>query len=331
MSTNSNMNRHLDKMVVYFFIVLFLVSAGALAFRFVNYIPCNEVVFTVESNELRSGELIQFKDNSEGAESWKWEFGDSSEVNTIREPTHTFKKAGEYKVRLVVNNRCEEIEEITIKEKRVLLDPNKYSMFTLPETIRVGEKLMVMDESENASTWEWRFGETAGIQANTRIAEYVYNKTGLKTVSLIVNDDIEYIIKKRITVLPQSGSNDRVREIEEFRRDPFDDIKDRRDDSGGEEENYLKPKEVSYINDRNFQLEIILISSEKKKPQDLTKYFCGDINMTMVANGDNTTFLEFCEKIKGKKIKVKSINVIRDAESNCISTFTIKYRKRGII
>ena len=331
MSTNRNMNRHLDKNVVYFFIVLFLVSAGALAFRIVNYIPCNEVVFTVESNELRSGELIQFKDNSEGAETWKWEFGDSTEVDTDRDPTHTFKKAGEYRVRLVVNNRCEEIVEITIKDRRVLLDPNKYQMFTLPETIRVGEVLEVKDESENTSTWEWRFGEIAGIHAKTRSAEYVYNKPGVKTISLIVNDDIEYIIKKRITVLPKLGSNNGVREIEEFRRDPFGDIKPRRDDSGGEEENYIKPKVVPDINDRNFQLEIILISSEKKKPQDLTKYFCGDINMTMVANGDNTTFLEFCEKIKGKKIKVKSINVIRDAESNCISTFTIKYRKRGII
>jgi plastocyanin len=331
MSTNKTMNKHLDKMVVYLFIILFLVSAGAMAIRIVNHVPCNDVVFTVETNELRSGELIQFKDISEGAETWKWEFGDSTELNTIREPTHTFKKAGEYKVRLVVNNRCEEIVEITVKEKRVLLDPNKYSMFTLPVTIRVGEKLKVKDESENASTWEWRFGETAGIQAKTRSAEYVYNKPGVKTVSLIVNDDIEYIIKKRITVLPKSGSNDGVRDIEEFRQDPFGDIRQRRDDSDEEEDNYLESKEVPNISDRNFQLEIILISSEKKKPQDLTKYFCGDINMTMVANEENTTFLEFCEKIKGKKIKVKSINVIRDDESNCISTFTIKYRKRGII
>lgn len=317
-------------MVVYLFIILFLVSAGALAIRIVDYVPCNEVVFTVETNELRSGELIQFKDNSEGAETWNWEFGDSTEVDTDRDPTHTFKKAGEYRVRLVVNNRCEEIVEITVKEKRVLLDPNKYQMFTLPETIRVGEVLKVKDESENAFAWEWRFGEIAGIHAKTKSTEYVYNKPGVKTVSLIVNDDIEYIIKKRITVLSKSGSNDGVRDIEEFRQDPFGDIKQRRDDSGGEEESYLKPKEVPYINDKNFQLEIILISSEKKKPQDLTKYFCGDINMTMVANGDNTTFLEFCEKIKGKKFKaknIKSINVIRDAESNCISTFTIKYKK----
>ncbi|MAT38601.1 MAG: hypothetical protein CL946_03240 [Ectothiorhodospiraceae bacterium] len=70
-----------------------------------------------------SGE-VSFTDNTPGAISWQWDFGDgnsSSEQN----PTHTFASAGLYQVRLTVSNLgCSKIEimPITVLENRPVVE-----------------------------------------------------------------------------------------------------------------------------------------------------------------------------------------------------------------
>lgn len=50
-----------------------------------------------------SGKKVTFKDASTGAAKWTWSFGDGSK-STLKNPTHTYKKAGTYKVCLKVCN-----------------------------------------------------------------------------------------------------------------------------------------------------------------------------------------------------------------------------------
>ena len=152
MAVWKNMSTHLDKSVIYTFIGVFLISATTWAFRYVKHTPCDEVLFSVDKKELTAGEIIQFKDKTEGAELWKWNFGDGTSAKTQKEPLHIFKEAGDYEVRLLVNNICERMETVTIKPKVILLDPAKFPVFTLPEKIVVGEELKVVDETENATT-----------------------------------------------------------------------------------------------------------------------------------------------------------------------------------
>jgi PKD repeat protein len=54
---------------------------------------------------LISGKKVTFKDTTSGAKpiKWKWDFGDGSK-STAQNPTHTYKKAGTYKVCLTVYN-----------------------------------------------------------------------------------------------------------------------------------------------------------------------------------------------------------------------------------
>ena len=85
--------------------------------------------------------------------------------------------------------------------KQQILDSTKFPVFDIPESIRVGESLILKDETDNASTWEWRFGETPRVDAESRTASYVYKESGLYTVKLIVNGDVEYMTKKKINVL----------------------------------------------------------------------------------------------------------------------------------
>ena len=145
MSEQNNLSQHIDKTIIYLFLFVFSIAASAVAFKYYKYAPCNEVFFTTTTNDYREGELIQFIDNTEEAIEWKWEFGDSTEISTNKEPLHVFKKSGEYLVKLTVNNICEKEEIVTIKEKEILIDSTKVPQFHIPANIIVGYTLKVSD------------------------------------------------------------------------------------------------------------------------------------------------------------------------------------------
>ncbi len=331
MGANKNMTMHIDKWVIYLFLGVFLISSGAFAFRYSKESSCDEVLFSIEAKEYRVGELIKFKDESVGAENWKWEFGDSTTGSTQNEPLHIFEKEGEYVVRLLVNGFCEKTETVMIKEKLIVIDSTKIPVFKLPESIRVGQTLRVKDETENADSWEWRFGENASVDADTKRAEYVYETDGLKTVRLIVNGDEVHVANRKINVIPLEGESKRLVNITE--REAGWNIKSAPKEQPKVEvaevkkEVKTRPKAGILISDANFKRKLLLIADEKIKPQAFSEYLCGNLNLPIVVEGRPSTFLLFCEKIKGKKIKIKSLDVIRVQGSNCITNITVEWRR----
>ncbi len=331
MSKGKNISTHLDKSVIQLLIGVFLIATTTLAFRYANDAPCDEVLFKHSANAYRVGEMIKFSDKTSGAQRWKWDFGDGSEISTKKNPLYIFSAEGDYEVRLVVNDRCEKTETITIAKKLVLLDSTKLPKFELLKTILFGQVLKVKDETENATSWEWRFGETANVNATTKIAEYVYETPGLKTVSLIVNNDLNYIQKKKINVLPLPESKEKIEQTARQRRDKRLDLREAPEGIVAEEETEKdKPNIVPFITTGNFENKIKMVANGKLNPQVFSEFFCEDDNPLVEANGRNTTFFTFCENISGKKIKIKSLNLIRKSGSNCITTFSIEYKKSGL-
>ncbi len=333
MSKSNNMSTHIDKSVIQLFALVFLISTTTLAFRYVNNAPCDEVFMVHSANAYRVGEIIKFTDRTEGALEWNWDFGDGSETVSQKNPLHIFYDKGDFEVRLVVNNQCEKVETISIKEKLVALDSTKFPQFELPKMIKVGQVLRVRDQTENANSWEWRFGETASANATTKTAEYSYEEPGLKTVSLIVNGDLTYIRKKKINVVPLPESSDKIEKSKRQRRDKrleLDQAPEGTEMEEIEEEKEEEPNIVPFITTGNFENKIKMVAGGKINPQVFSEFFCGDDNPLIEVNGRNTTFLDFCEKISGKKIKIRSLNLIRKADSNCISSFQIAYKKSGL-
>lgn len=55
------------------------------------------------------GKSIQFNSNSYKATSWSWDFGDSSPVSTLENPTHTYTTAGKYNVTLTINSGADSL------------------------------------------------------------------------------------------------------------------------------------------------------------------------------------------------------------------------------
>lgn len=331
---------HIDTSVVYFLMGTFLAASTLVAFRYANDTPCDVATFESSANAYRVGEMVQFKDRTDGAQQWEWDFGDGSEISNQKNPLHIYTEKGNYDVRLTVNNSCVKMETLAIQAKTILLDSTKFPVFDLPKTIRVGETLTVHDKTARATSWEWRFGETASANAISRTAEYSYETPGLKTVSLIVNGDITYIGKKKIEVLPLPETKERIAKIAAEERDKRLDL--RKAPTGAavadediktelaEKPEARKPSTVPFISAGNFENKIKMIASGKLSPQAFSQYFCEDVNPLVVINGRNTTFLVFCEKIKDKKIKISSLELLRNTGSNCVTTFTLEYKKSGL-
>ena len=303
--------QHLDRSVIFLLLATISVFGFILLMKVINHSPCSEVVFDIKAQRYVVGELVQFEDKTESSENWYWEFGDQASAST-KEALHIYNSPGEYTVKLIVNDNCEFSKSVVIKERTVIIDSTKFPVFEIPSKIRMGRTLFVEDQTKDATSWEWRFGETAGANATTKKAQYNFTSPGLKTVSLIVNGNLNYITKKKIEVLPE--------------------IKKNSSDLGlNNDQNSRKksPKTVPFIDEIEFANKLLLVSQGRMSPKQFSDYLCGDLNKQVIANEKPTTFLLFCEKIFEKKIKIKKIELFRDEGSNCIKTLTIDYRKSG--
>lgn len=331
MTSKNNMSKYIDKKVFNFFIIIFLVASVSFSFRYANYEPCSEVLFSFDNNEIRAGNVVQFKDISEDAKKWEWDFGDGTEIKGQKEQLHIFEKEGDYKVRLLINNKCERIEMVHVKPKIILLDSTKLPIFSLPESIKVGQRLIVTDETENSSSWEWRFGETANVNAMTKTTEYFYKEPGLKTVSLIVNDDINYISEKKIMVMPSRKVENRVLEFNNEQNSSVLDIPDAPPeellsipDAPPEEILELSDTPLS-LTDQNLKLKFQKVIVGQMTSQSFSELFCNDRNPLIQANGRSYTYNSFCKDIKGKNIVIENIKFYKNNDMNCITSFNINF------
>jgi PGF-pre-PGF domain-containing protein/uncharacterized repeat protein (TIGR01451 family) len=160
---------------------------------------------------------VQFTDSSENADEWNWDFGDGSD-STDQNPVHVFSTAGNFTINLTVSNvnGTDSIEStISVTESPVLPVANftsNVSSGSVPLTVEF------TDSSENATAWNWDFGDgnsstdqnplhvfpTAGTYTVNLTASNL-NGTDSKTANITVSDYIyAYCIEK--TVLDVSGN-----------------------------------------------------------------------------------------------------------------------------
>ncbi|MFP2997343.1 PKD domain-containing protein [Spongiivirga sp. MCCC 1A20706] len=335
-------NFHIDRSVLLFFLVMILISGSVFGYRFYNYTPCGVVDFEAVGNEYRVGEIIRFKDKSTQVSNREWSFGDNSEVDKRVTPFHTFKKPGKYQISLKINNRCIKTKTIVVKEKLFILDSTKLANFNIPSSIRVGKLLKVDEFTKDATSWEWRFGETAEVNSKLKEPNYIYNSPGLKTVTLIVNGDPRYSTSKRINVLPELEQNTQPRIVAPRRRteinlipttdpDPIVGIDLPEEPQEDTESDTPPPFRAPDIG--NTALSTLFQSIGKKTGSiaDLDNYTCENRNIPISARGDSFTLKEWCKVLekRGKKWKI-TIQKVSRAENNCITGITLTYKRLSL-
>lgn len=128
-----------------------------------------------------------FIDNSIGATSWEWSFGDGQQATT-QNATHTYKDTGTYTVQLITwNDACSD----TMLKTIYIID--EHPSFTYTPGNKVCQKESIIVTATNyaphyASTFTWNFGDNSTVTYQSSTMEHTYEKTGNYSVKLTITD-----------------------------------------------------------------------------------------------------------------------------------------------
>ena len=170
-----------------------------------NEIVVTQGSITISKKTAYVGDLIQFKDDSEGVSAYWWNFGDAN-TSPLQNPTHTYARPGEYTVSRMLNGDEDMVEtaKITIKKRPTSApkDPNKTAAFVINKTnASAGEMIQFTDKTPKAKSWLWNFGD--GYTSNERNPTHVYNFEGNYIVMLSVNGTGKNVSTQTVNITPR--------------------------------------------------------------------------------------------------------------------------------
>ena len=157
-----------------------------------NFITVNPVPiadFSVDRTEdCQPGIPFNFTDLSTGADSWTWDFGDSTSSNQ-QSPTHTYTSYGQYNVCLVVSNNsgCTDTfcVPITVAPPNISFTPDP-SEGCSPLAVQFTDNSTSID---SIISWAWDFGSATNAIPPVSTAQnpaVTFNAAGAYNVTLIV-------------------------------------------------------------------------------------------------------------------------------------------------
>lgn len=130
---------------------------------------------------------IDFIDNSMNSPlNWSWDFGDGN-TSVLQNPSHSYSSIGSYSVSLTVSNN--DGSDTMIKEDFISILPLPVAEFTAsPTTVSIDESISFIDNSLNAETWLWEFGD--GATSILQNPTHSYSDPGVYSIKLIVDNSV---------------------------------------------------------------------------------------------------------------------------------------------
>jgi gliding motility-associated-like protein len=123
---------------------------------------------------------VTFTDNSVGAVSWEWNFGDGN-MSTLQNPTHTYTAAGAYNVSLSVTNAggC---RSTIFKSNYITIRPTEINLFNFPARGCAPFNFtpaFSINPSEPIASYLWDFGD--GFTSTSPTPNHTYTAIGSYT------------------------------------------------------------------------------------------------------------------------------------------------------
>ncbi|MFH1321977.1 MAG: PKD domain-containing protein, partial [Bacteroidota bacterium] len=141
---------------------------------------------------------INFSDNTNGAVSWYWDFGDGNS-SVLQNPTHNYTLPGSYNVSLVIelSNGCTQV----IQDFNILNIQGSSPGFEVTPDQCSPNIVEFTDTSFNAVSWFWDFGD--GNTSSQQNPVHLYNNSGSYPVYLTITTPggCSYTIVQIITVV----------------------------------------------------------------------------------------------------------------------------------
>ncbi len=158
-----------------------------------------EARFTIDNNRVLGPATIIFRNTSENADAYSWDFGDpaSGNENTsmLKEPAHTYQKPGTYKVVLEASGNGFKNKSRTMQEVVILGGTTSSADFSARFMIENNHSpspaiIKFTDQSQGAQVYSWNFGDEGSEEnsSDLRNPVHIYSKPGRYEVTLTVED-----------------------------------------------------------------------------------------------------------------------------------------------
>lgn len=333
----------IDPKIYLSFGLIFLFSLIFFLYQYFRHVDCENANFYIHAEEYIVNKIVEFNDNTKGATSWEWDFGDSTEIDRRQRTIHYYKRPGEYIVKLKINANC--IHEKLITITSISQQTGYLPIITSPDVATVGEAVHFNAEKDGGESWEWSFGETGNTDALEKSTVYHYKTTGDKKITLIVNGDVEHTAIKTIYVAPKVIKAKQKIDIKSYefekshssfslpqgeaQKDPLVDMLQYIPVSPKaklKKDSVVSDNKIPEISNEQFQILLNQVAAQTKTKDDFKEYLCDKYNIPVVVNDENLIpFDQFCQKISGKKIKITALRLSKDSK-NCIQNINIHYK-----
>ena len=164
----------------------------------VNYINVITVP-TAGFSSTQSGLTVDFTNNSSGASSYSWDFGDGN-GSTEADPSHTYAADGTYEVTLTATNECGSVTST----QTVVVATAPTAGFTANATNGCAPFVVEFTSQASANTtgWEWSFPGGTPSSSTDENPTVTYNTAGVYNVTLTVSnsagenelEEMDYIV-----------------------------------------------------------------------------------------------------------------------------------------
>ena len=135
------------------------------------------------AKEACIGQSVQFDSSASTAGSQTWDFGDGETGTT---GTHTYQKAGNYRVLLTVDDGKGTKCSVAQSSTTVRINDNAFVTLAGVESTCVG-RTVSFDAQGSGGKYTWDFGDGETWTGGSR-ASHTYNKVGTHTVTVTVDD-----------------------------------------------------------------------------------------------------------------------------------------------
>ncbi len=129
---------------------------------------------------------IQFTQNSQNAIGWQWNFGDGN-TSTLSNPTHTYTNEGIYDLQLIATS-ADGCTDTAFYPSYIQIDQITAGFSTNYGSGCAPQPAYFTDNSYNASSWEWNFGN--GFTSNSQNPIQIYYVGGNYNARLIATSPL---------------------------------------------------------------------------------------------------------------------------------------------
>jgi len=343
MKKRINFLPNIDPRIYLSFGAILLLSLIFLLYQSFRHVDCENANYYIHSDEYMVNRVVEFNDNTKGAISWRWDFGDGTASDTRQRTLHSYKNPGDYIVKLTINGNCVHEKHITITS--ISQQTGYLPIIMAPDVATVGDAVSFNAEKEGGESWEWSFGETSSTDALGKSPVYRFKTVGDKKITLIVNGDIEHTAVKTIYVAPKTIKAKQKIDIKSYefekphsafslpkgdaQKDPLVDMLQYipvSPKTKSKKDSIIAEKKAPEISNEQFQILLNQVALQAKTKDDFKDYLCDKYDIPVVINDNKLIpFDQFCQNIAGKKIKITALRLNKN-QKNCIQNINIQYK-----